>query len=357
MSGANLQGYASLYNTPYSVGGYTEVIERGAFRRTLTEKPDVPLLINHGAGSSIPLARSTAGTLRLSEDDLGLRVDADLDPTRSDVADLIKAMRRGDFDGQMSFAFRVADGGQTWSEDFTRRTISRCDIDRGDVSLVTHAASPTTFSAITERSADRRSAAKAIGRKILCSTPFTAEVRSVAGGNIEIHLWPVETRAPSGRKPRVRQCARCSGKGKIKLSGRKVRCPNCCHSKLPGYLVNSDAPHMSTQADGSSRSYEARLLALRDETATVKSFVPLRGPSQKALEALWLEGRAFRRASGLFVDTSDPEAWQEAVDLVLTGDDPDTRALRLHLIDRHAALGLPADWLPTWERDTGKVRP
>src|SRR5216684_9000974 len=72
----NLTGYASVTETPYEVGFYTETIKRGAFKRTLGENPDVQLLVNH---DGLPLARTRSGTMRLEERDKGLWVDADLD--------------------------------------------------------------------------------------------------------------------------------------------------------------------------------------------------------------------------------------------------------------------------------------
>jgi hypothetical protein len=42
------------------------------------------------------LARTKSGTLRLAEDERGLRIDATLDPTDPDVQRLIPKMKRGD---------------------------------------------------------------------------------------------------------------------------------------------------------------------------------------------------------------------------------------------------------------------
>jgi phage head maturation protease len=69
-------GYASTTETPYEVADYVEVIKRNAFKRTLNENPDTVLLVNH---EGLPLARTSAGTMSLLEDDQGLRVDAQLD--------------------------------------------------------------------------------------------------------------------------------------------------------------------------------------------------------------------------------------------------------------------------------------
>jgi HK97 family phage prohead protease len=131
-----LTGYASVTETPYDVGFYTEMIERGAFKRTLREDPDVQLLINH---EGLPLARTKSGTLRLSENDRGLFVEADLDPDDPDAQSLVRKMKRGDID-QMSFAFQAT--SQTWNEDYTERSINAVSIHRGDVSVVNQAANP-----------------------------------------------------------------------------------------------------------------------------------------------------------------------------------------------------------------------
>jgi uncharacterized protein len=142
-----LTGYASRTEVPYEVGFYTEVIKRGAFKRTLGEDPDVQLLVNH---EGLPLARTRSGTLQLSEDDMGLRVQADLDPEDPDVQRLARKMRRGDID-QMSFAFRATD--QVWNEDFTRRDITAASIHRGDVSVVNMGANEAATAAIRSREA------------------------------------------------------------------------------------------------------------------------------------------------------------------------------------------------------------
>lgn len=143
----HLSGYASTTNDPYDMGWYTERVARGAFKKTLSENPDVVLTLNHGeAGSGLPMARTKANNLRLSEDFRGLRFDADLDPQDPDVQLLARKMRSGNLDGQCSFAFRPT--RQTWNDDYTDRTLNEVDIHRGDVSVVTQGANPNTSSAI-----------------------------------------------------------------------------------------------------------------------------------------------------------------------------------------------------------------
>ncbi|WIM97833.1 HK97 family phage prohead protease [Actinoplanes oblitus] len=135
-----LDGYASVTGSPYSVrdwlGEYDETIERGAFAKTLREKDDVRLLLNH---DGLPLARTSSGTMTLEEDDQGLRVVAELDRRSSLVNDVAVAMERGDLT-EMSFAFSAT--RQEWNEDYTERFIR--EVKLYDVSVVTYPANPAT---------------------------------------------------------------------------------------------------------------------------------------------------------------------------------------------------------------------
>ncbi len=153
----HLSGYASVTGVAYTVGWYDETIQPGAFKRTLSESPDVQLLINH---TGMPLARTSSGTMTLVEDDRGLRVDADLDPEDPDVQSLARKMRRGDID-QMSFAFQVTTPGGGWNDDYSARTITALSIHRGDVSVVNQGANPAT--AATIRSQDALAALQRLG--------------------------------------------------------------------------------------------------------------------------------------------------------------------------------------------------
>jgi HK97 family phage prohead protease len=145
-------GYATVFNHDYEVydafGKFTERLAPGAFTRTLTEAPDVMLLVNH---QGLPLARTKSGTLSLTQDKVGLRVQADLDANDPDVQAVLPKMRRGDVD-EMSFAFRVND--QVWSDDFTDRTITEVNLSRGDVSIVSFGANPATVAALRAALAD-----------------------------------------------------------------------------------------------------------------------------------------------------------------------------------------------------------
>lgn len=140
-TGRRLSGYALVYGTTYSVGGsFDERIAPGAADRAIREGHDVRLLVNH-AGT--PLARTKSGTLRLTSDAHGLRVEADLDEDSPDARSVIAALRRGDLD-QMSFGFRVPQGGDTWNGNV--RTIT--DFDLLDVSVVAFPANAATTASV-----------------------------------------------------------------------------------------------------------------------------------------------------------------------------------------------------------------
>jgi HK97 family phage prohead protease len=138
----SLSGYASTFGQPYDMGWYTESVDVDAFKRTLGQKPDVRLLINH---AGLPLARTTSGTLSLDTDKHGLIVSAELDPSDPDVASLAPKMKRGDLN-QMSFAFRTTE--DIWENDMTKRTLLSLDLADGDVSVVTYPANPNATASI-----------------------------------------------------------------------------------------------------------------------------------------------------------------------------------------------------------------
>lgn len=124
-------GHAAVFNQETSIGGYfREVIRPGAFLNSIG-RDDIPFLIEHGG---LPLARSTSGTLKLSEDGVGLLVESVLDGDDPDVRRIVPKMQRGDLN-KMSFGFIAK--RQEWDEtgDVPLRTIFEADLF--DVSIVT----------------------------------------------------------------------------------------------------------------------------------------------------------------------------------------------------------------------------
>lgn len=100
------KGHAAVFDSRTRIGGawgWYEEIARGAFDSAIDRGDDVRLLKNHNP--DLILARTTAGNLRLSIDDVGLFCDADMTPTTY-ARDLALSLDAGDV-SQMSFAFRV----------------------------------------------------------------------------------------------------------------------------------------------------------------------------------------------------------------------------------------------------------
>ena len=144
-SGNTLTGYAILWDaesrTIHEQGRvFTERIARGAFDASIDNKTDdIKLYYNHD--SSMPLARTRNGSLRLVSDEKGLRFEADLPETTlgNDVRELL---RTGTLSGEMSFGFYVRD--EVWSKDKKDRTITKGDLV--EISVVVDAAYPQTYS-------------------------------------------------------------------------------------------------------------------------------------------------------------------------------------------------------------------
>lgn len=134
-----VSGYAAVFGAPTMIGDFfEEVIAPGAFSEALKRGDDTVFLIDH---EGLPLARTTSGTLKLTEDDRGLKVETDLATDDPDVMRVVPKMRRGDL-SKMSFAFRAT--REEWDEtgDIPRRTIF--EVELVDVAVVTFPAYPTT---------------------------------------------------------------------------------------------------------------------------------------------------------------------------------------------------------------------
>jgi len=152
--GIRVEGYAAVFGQEADIAGmFREVIERGAFKDAIG-RDDVVFLINH---EGLPLARTRSGTLKLYEDEKGLRIETMLDPDDPDVKSIAGKMKRGDLD-KMSFAFRA--DVQEWdeSEEIPLRTIKQASLY--DVSVVTTPAYEGTEIGMRSLEAHRNEARK-----------------------------------------------------------------------------------------------------------------------------------------------------------------------------------------------------
>lgn len=145
-----IAGYAVVFDTPtklYSVNGvdYYEVVNKGALDNA--DMSDVVLRYNH-ADTSTLLARTTNGTLRLTVDEVGLFVEADLANTTAGK-DIYELVKRGDL-SKMSFAFTVDSDYYS----LTTRYIESIKSIK-DVSVVDFPAYQSTVVATVQRNFDK----------------------------------------------------------------------------------------------------------------------------------------------------------------------------------------------------------
>ena len=115
-----IKGYAAVFNSPETYD-YTEVIAPTAFDEA--DMSDVVLRYNHN-DTFMVLARTRNKSLQLSVDEKGLYMDAVLQDDIQQHKDIFNAIKSGLIDKQ-SFAFVVADGGDTYDYDTDTRTITK----------------------------------------------------------------------------------------------------------------------------------------------------------------------------------------------------------------------------------------
>ena len=135
-----ITGYAAKFGKwSLDLGGFKERIKKGAFDEAL-EKSDVRALKNHDA--NLLLGRTTSGTLGLSTNSVGLRMEID-PPDTSTGRDTIEEIRRKDITG-CSFSFTTAEDDWKYKDDGTvERTIIKVG-ELFDVGPVTYPAYPDT---------------------------------------------------------------------------------------------------------------------------------------------------------------------------------------------------------------------
>jgi HK97 family phage prohead protease len=345
-----LEGYASRTETPYEVLGFTETIRRGAFKRSLKEGPDTSLLVQH---AGLPIARTTSGTLALSEDDNGLRVRAELEPEDPDVQAIVHKMRRGDL-SEMSMGFRATK--QSWNEDRTNRVIHEVALHRGDVSIVSAAASPTSTATLRSVEAtleQRKRMAERIGDRLCGPGGFTFQPEGAAEYVVSHPAGASRGRSQIAvsrsvtRRSHLELAKSYAVKGEAGTSSRIPSTNRAARSRPSGgssVTRRSDIEIAKAYAAKGSRAHPGS-----DASVEGQEDQPRYSPAQ--VVALGKRGLAFKRKNGTYsfpcVDRRDLlnaiKAWGRAA--------PSEAAAVKAFLKRRAVLLklddlLPASWMP-----------
>lgn len=127
-----LVGHAAVFNSPsQDLGGFTEIVLPGAFKRTLASGRDPLALVQHMP--QLVLGRRSAGTLRLHEDDKGLAFEIEV-PDTTAARDLLVSVERGDVRGA-SFAFSTPAGGDRWEVRGDKVVRELVDVDLHEITI------------------------------------------------------------------------------------------------------------------------------------------------------------------------------------------------------------------------------
>jgi hypothetical protein len=135
-----LAGYAVLWEKKSLpiYGSFREQVRKGAFGQALKEN-NIRALWNHN--SDLVLGSTKAGTMRVSEDEKGLRFEIDLPDTQAG-RDAGVSVSRGDVDG-MSFGFNVRK--QEWDESDPKNVLrTLIEVDLKEISPTPFPAYPQT---------------------------------------------------------------------------------------------------------------------------------------------------------------------------------------------------------------------
>jgi HK97 family phage prohead protease len=169
-----VRGEAAVFDEETVIGSwFREKIAKGAFKRVLSENPDVVAALNHNWDKV--LGRTTSGTLRLKETDKGLEYEFDVNMEDPEAVSTYQKIKRGDVT-QSSFAFTVR--SEEWtnpergSESLPLRTVTEVD-QLFDVAPCTFGAYPQTSVSARSRSSELQ------GKTAQADSNGSEEVREV----------------------------------------------------------------------------------------------------------------------------------------------------------------------------------
>ena len=136
-------GHAAVFDSlSEDLGGFREKIAKGAFRESIAVA-DVRALFNHDP--NFVMGRNRSGTLRLTEDDVGLKIEIN-PPDTQFSRDIQVSVARGDIN-QMSFGFYTK--ADKWEKEESGKWVrTLLGVELFDISVVTYPAYPSTDVAV-----------------------------------------------------------------------------------------------------------------------------------------------------------------------------------------------------------------
>jgi HK97 family phage prohead protease len=208
---ATIAGYASLFETPYEVWGFREVVAPGAFTKSLKDRGGYDLAVVWSHDADRVLGTVESGTARMSTDDVGLRYEADLDLLDPDGISAFRKITTGKV-RQSSFSFEVVRDEWEYDEDgkeLPTRTLK--EVKLWEASPVLWGANPDTVvdvaraarSLAAATDADEEAAAAAIAARDLTTLKTTRdEATTETPADAPPQEAPVATSPPEPtRKP------------------------------------------------------------------------------------------------------------------------------------------------------------
>jgi HK97 family phage prohead protease len=201
-----ITGYAAVYDSmSHDLGGFREIIKRGAFDRSLKEvaegKRTVSARVQHEGGLST-VGSTANGSLRLWSDARGLKYEM-TPPNTNAGRDLIELVSGG-YINKSSFAFTVSDRGKVWDFNQTPPLLTLTDVDLIDVAPVD---GPAYEDTIVEM---RNLITREIQYHHHRDRRIAVETRALDGGN-EVDLYILDEIVPTWVS-RYMQDAQSSGK-------------------------------------------------------------------------------------------------------------------------------------------------
>lgn len=217
---------------------FLEIIEPSAFNRTLNSGRDVALLWQHDP-TQLPLASTAAGTMRLSTDAIGLRVEADL-PDNEHGRPVRDAIARGDVRG-MSFRMPQTSDNARADGTFPIEKLpggTSAPMRRIHEVKLMPEVSITNMPAYDDASVSMRSIAEEMG---LDPDALEDAMRSFESGLLTPMQRDVIVDAATKRAAAAFVCCEACGDGASNCCNNDSRCPAGCTGAGPGVAGDPDA--------------------------------------------------------------------------------------------------------------------